>query len=63
LIATGDDYGLVNIYRNPARENHKCLSYRGHSEHVTRILFTHDDEYLISIGGMDQTVIQWKKVQ
>jgi WD40 repeat protein len=43
LIATGDDYGLVNIYRNPALENHKARSFRGHSEHVTRVLFTMDD--------------------
>ena len=22
LIATGDDYGMVNIYRNPCRDGH-----------------------------------------
>ena len=61
LIATGDDYGLVNIYRNPALEDHEARSYRGHSEHVTRVLFSMNDEYMISIGGMDQTIIQWKR--
>jgi microtubule-associated protein-like 1/2 len=53
LIATGDDYGLVNIYRNPALETHEARSYRGHSEHVTRVMFALNDEYMISIGGMD----------
>ena len=53
LIATGDDYGLVNIYRNPALEGHTPKSYRGHSEHVTRVMFMKNDEYLLSIGGMD----------
>jgi hypothetical protein len=43
LIATGDDYGLVNFYRNPAREGHKARSYRGHSEHVTRVKFVCND--------------------
>jgi hypothetical protein len=38
LIAAADDYGLVNIYRNPVRPNktnkHLARSYRGHSEFV-----------------------------
>lgn len=62
LIATGDDYGLVNFYRNPALEEHTARSYRGHSEHVTRVMFMKNDQYLISIGGMDQTTIQFKRV-
>lgn len=61
LLATGDDYGLVNFYRSPAREDHKARSYRGHSEHVTRVKFMADDKFCISTGGYDQTVIQWKK--
>jgi len=43
LIATGDDYGLLNFYRNPARPEHLARSYRGHSEHVTRVKFMCDD--------------------
>jgi hypothetical protein len=53
MIATGDDYGLVNIYRNPCLEKHHARSFRGHSEHVTRVRFMENDEYIISIGGMD----------
>ena len=38
LIATGDDYGLVNVYRDPVRTNkHEARSLRGHSEHVTSV--------------------------
>ena len=44
---------MVNIYRNPALEGHEARSFRGHSEHVTRVMFTMDDEYLLSVGGMD----------
>ena len=61
LIATGDDYGLVNIWRNPSRHGHKCVSLRGPSEHVTRVRFMRGGEYLISAGGYDQTVMQWKR--
>lgn len=58
IIATADDYGLVNVYRDPVRDNfHKARSYRGHSEHVTKVAFAREGEYLLSVGGMDQTVI------
>jgi len=60
FLATGDDYGLVNIFNDP------CIkamprSYRGHSEHVVRVLFGAGDARLFSVGGYDQTLMQWKK--
>ena len=62
LIATGDDFGLMNVYRNPCMSlKHKAKSYAGHSEHVVRALFTKDGERIFSIGGYDKTVIQWKR--
>ena len=62
VIATGDDYGLVNLFRNPARKGAKPISLRGHSEHVVRVSFGLGDRYLFSIGGYDQTLMQWKRV-
>jgi WD40 repeat protein len=53
LIATGDDYGLVNVFRNPCRKGHQPISLRGHSEHVVRVGFNSDDSRLFSIGGYD----------
>ena len=61
LIATADDYGLINIFRNPARPGSTPISLRGHSEHVVRVLFNKRDNYLFSIGGFDQTLMQWKR--
>jgi len=60
LIATADDYGLVNIYRNPCLQSAKANSYRGHSEHVVRVRFDNQDTRLYSIGGYDRTIMQWK---
>jgi WD40 repeat protein len=58
LVATGDDYGLVNIFNYPVVDNqHKARSYAGHSEHVVRALFSDDGQRLYSIGGNDQTLI------
>lgn len=41
IIATGDDWGMVNLYNNPCLNGSKCLSYRGHSSHVVRVQFDH----------------------
>lgn len=63
LLATGDDYGHVNIFRDPAVDNHhKSKSFQGHSEHVTKVAFAKGGDLLLSVGGMDQTVIQWRRV-
>lgn len=61
LLACGDDYGLVTLFRDPCRRGAVPRSYRGHSEHVTAVKFTDDGERLFSAGGYDQTVMQWKK--
>ena len=61
LLACGDDYGLVTLFRDPARMGAKPRSYRGHSEHVVRTLFSPAGDYLWSVGGYDQTLMQWKK--
>lgn len=62
FITTGDDYGLVNVWRNPATIGAKPISLRGHSEHVVRTRFAEGNSYIISIGGYDKTIMQWKKM-
>jgi WD40 repeat protein len=61
VLLTADDFGLVNIYRNPARKGHTPRSYRAHSEHVVRAKFTAGGERIISIGGYDKTIMMWQK--
>jgi hypothetical protein len=60
-LLTVDDFGLLNVYRNPAREGHTPRSYRAHSEHVVRAKFTPGGERIISIGGYDKTIMMWLK--
>lgn len=64
LIATGDDFGNVNLYRYP------CVSkkaepriFQGHSAHVMNVRFLHDDTRLISVGGRDASTLQWRVVK
>jgi len=61
LIVTGDDYGLVNVWRNPAVGGCHPVSLRGHSEHVVRTYFTPSGDHIISVGGYDKTIMQWKR--
>jgi len=63
LVTCGNDFGLVNLFRNPARKGVCPRSYRGHSEHVVRVAFGRGDlsDYIFSVGGYDQAVMQWKK--
>ena len=62
LIATSDDFGLLNIYRYPCMSvKHKARSYSGHSEHVVRARFTPQADRIFTIGGYDKAVIQWKR--
>ena len=54
ILATCDDFGLVNVYNYPVLSNeHQARSYAGHSEHVLRATFSPDGTKMFSIGGGD----------
>lgn len=38
----------------------KFKKYFGHSAHVTNVRWSHDYQWVISIGGADHSVFQWK---
>jgi len=67
LVAAGDDFGTVCVYRLPILKNtQQCRRLTGHSEHVPRVRFWNKNpdgsRTLISAGGNDRTYIQWKEV-
>jgi len=41
-------------------EKSQFKEFFGHSSHITTVKFTHNDDYLISTGGNDKTVLVWK---
>ena len=60
IIVSGDDQMNINLYNYPTiSENPKVKSYCGHSENVVRICFSPDDNKLMTISGMDKSVILW----
>lgn len=61
LIASGNDSGLIRVLEYPCLVPHsESAIARGHSSHVTTVLFSVNDEMLFSAGGEDQTIIQWR---
>ena len=59
LCVSGDDRGLVNLYRWPVLKGAKSNGAHCHSSHVTTVRFTSDDKYVLSTGGHDLTIMQW----
>ena len=61
LLATADDFGKVKVFRWPCVVPRAVnQTYLGHSSHVTNVAFSTDDELLVSTGGNDRAVFQWK---
>ncbi|XP_074248945.1 echinoderm microtubule-associated protein-like 5 isoform X5 [Saimiri boliviensis] len=61
VLVTADDYGIIKLFRYPClRKGAKFRKYIGHSAHVTNVRWSHDYQWVISIGGADHSVFQWK---
>mmetsp|Transcript_9925 Transcript_9925/g.14948 ORF Transcript_9925/g.14948 Transcript_9925/m.14948 type:complete len:2471 (-) Transcript_9925:176-7588(-) len=61
LVAACDDFGNVRVLKYPCvEEGASALTCAGHSSHVMNVKWTVADEYLISCGGNDKAVFQWK---
>ncbi|XP_043941272.1 echinoderm microtubule-associated protein-like 2 isoform X2 [Protopterus annectens] len=63
ILATADDFGKVLIFSFPCcQPRAPAHKYGGHSSHVTNVAFLHDDSVLISTGGKDTSIMQWRVV-
>lgn len=61
ILVTADDYSSIKLFRFPAALPAQAYNrYSGHSAHVSNIRFTADDEYIVSLGGVDKSIFQWK---
>ena len=61
IIATGDDLSLVKLFRCPSDVEHSNFkAYGGHSSSISKVRFTQNDQYLISVGGNDKSVFIWE---
>ena len=49
-------------YSNIQVRGAKFRSYKGHCSHVTNVRWSCDDKHLLSVGGMDATLLLWERV-
>jgi WD40 repeat protein len=59
-FAVANDYGLVELFRNPNTKETRSKAYKAHSEHVTNVKWTYDNQFILSAGGYDQCIMQWR---
>ncbi|XP_024897889.1 echinoderm microtubule-associated protein-like 1 [Pteropus alecto] len=63
LLSTGDDFGKVHLFSYPCSQfRAPSHVYSGHSSHVTNVEFLCDDSHLISTGGKDTSIMQWRVI-
>ncbi|KAM6203119.1 echinoderm microtubule-associated protein-like 1 isoform 3-T3 [Rhynchocyon petersi] len=63
LLSTGDDFGKVHLFSYPCSQfRAPSHVYSGHSSHVTNVDFLHSDSHLISTGGKDTSIMQWRVI-
>jgi hypothetical protein len=48
----------ITVDRHAESAESHC--YKGHSSHVTNCCFTHNDTHVISVGGAESSIMQWK---
>ena len=64
VIATGEDTGKINLFRYPCNsEGNSFTSFVGHASHVTCVRFFPDDSTLVSAGGNDKCIFQWRIIR
>ncbi|XP_063080185.1 echinoderm microtubule-associated protein-like 5 [Engraulis encrasicolus] len=61
VLVTADDLGTVKLYRFPCiRKGAKYRRYLGHSAHITSARWSHDYQWVVTIGGADHALFQWR---
>nr|XP_061815990.1 echinoderm microtubule-associated protein-like 3 isoform X1 [Nerophis lumbriciformis] len=64
MVAVADDFCKVHLFKYPCPKpkapSHK---YEGHGSHVTNVRFTHSDSHLLSMGGKDTSIFQWRVIR
>ncbi|EHB04120.1 Echinoderm microtubule-associated protein-like 1 [Heterocephalus glaber] len=63
LVSTGDDFGKVHLFSYPCSQfRAPSHIYGGHTSHVTNVDFLCEDSHLISTGGKDTSIMQWRVI-
>ena len=61
LVASADNFGRIRLFRYPClTQGAGNKTFRGHTSSVNNLRFSADDGYLITVGGSDRCIFQWK---
>ena len=60
MLAIGDQFGVIALYQLPYVPGSSLIMVVGHSYQIDLILFTNNDEYLITYSELDRTILKWK---
>ena len=53
--------GAVEVFNYPCvSKGNGFIAGKGHSSHVTNVRFQQGDEHVVTTGGNDRSVLQWK---
>uniref|UniRef100_A0A673JLV7 Echinoderm microtubule-associated protein-like 3 n=1 Tax=Sinocyclocheilus rhinocerous TaxID=307959 RepID=A0A673JLV7_9TELE len=62
MVAVADDFCKVHLFQYPCpKPKAPSYKYEGHGSHVTNVRFTHNDSHLLSMGGKDTCILQWRR--
>jgi WD40 repeat protein len=59
-VAVGNTWGLLELYRYPNGPGSLGKAYRAHSLEIANILWTAQDRGLVTVGGPDLSILQWR---
>jgi hypothetical protein len=61
VVATANDDSSIRLRRFPCPDKAAAdRVFTGHASHVTSVRFTANDRHLLSLGGADLCVMQWR---
>ncbi len=64
LLATGDDFGNVKLFRYPSpAKNAACHEFRAHGGPIADLVYTTEDTHIISLGAHDRNIMQWRSYE
>lgn len=50
----------MKLFNYPVCVHRQFFSeYKGHSSHITGVKWSFDDKFLVTIGGLEKSIIQW----
>jgi WD40 repeat protein/Ca2+-binding EF-hand superfamily protein len=63
LVVTGDGFGHMKLRRYPCiNKTAAARVYKGHGQRINRVRFTPEDDYVVSVGGEDRSIFQWRVI-